>query len=302
MTRLSDAALQHLRQLGERPVLPGNRFETGELLGQGGMGAVYRVHDRALQRDVALKVLRPELATAEWIERLERETRILARLAHPGIVPIHDVGTLVDGRPCYLMRLVTGVRLDQLAPATPLTERLRLFARICDTVEYAHRHDVIHRDLKPSNIMLGEFGEVLVLDWGIAQAGAAADPTVVGTPGFMAPEQQRGDSARIDQRADIFALGAILRYLVAPTDPVRPRQLAAIHTRAMAADPALRYASVRALAADVTRYLDGNPVTAYRESVGDRIGRVYHRYQVPILLVLAYLVMRLLFLVLRTTR
>lgn len=319
MSRLSDGALHHLRQLGDHPTLPGDRYTIGELLGQGGMGTVYRVRDRVLERDVALKVLRPELATAEWIERLDRESRILARLAHPGIVPILDVGTLVDGRPCYLMRLVTGRRLDQLAATTPLPERLRLFLRICETIEYAHQHEVIHRDLKPSNIMLGEFGEVLVLDWGIARLGsraetlpasaavsAEADATqpgaVLGTPGFMAPEQLQGVSGAIDQRTDVYALGAILQQLGASVEAVRPRQLAAIHARAMAPDPAARYPSVQALASDVIRYLDGEPVTAYKETAFDRLQRFYGRYQVPILLVLAYLVMRLVFVVLRTGR
>lgn len=300
MTRLSDGAVTHLRQLAEQPVLPGDRFVVGNLLGQGGMGAVYRVRDRSLGRDVALKVLRPELATPEWIERLEQESRILARLAHPGIVPIHDIVTLADGRPGYLMRLVAGQRLDQLPATTPLPERLRLFLRLCDTIEFAHRHAVIHRDLKPSNIMLGEFGEVLVLDWGIAQVGGATEPVVLGTPGFMAPEQERGSVGAVDQRTDVYALGAILRYLAEGTEAARPRQLAAIHQRATATDPAARYPSVRDLGLDVTRYLDGDPVSAYRESPFDRLQRFYDRYQVTILLVLAYLVMRLLFLVFRT--
>jgi serine/threonine protein kinase len=319
MSRLSDGAVQHLRQLGERPALPGERYEVGALLGQGGMGAVYRVWDRVLQRDVALKVLRPELATAEWMDRLDRESRILARLAHPGIVPIHDTGMLVDGRPGYLMRLLTGRRLDQLEPSTPLSERLRLFLRICETVEFAHRHEVIHRDLKPANVMLGEFGEVLVLDWGIARLGTAPevapltapnieDPAttqpgaVLGTPGFMAPEQLRGAAGEIDLRTDVYALGAILKQLTAETGAERPRQLAAIWSRAMAADPGDRYQSVRTLATDVIHYLDVEPVSAYRESWLDRLQRFYARYQVPILLVLAYLLTRLLFVVWRTGR
>lgn len=299
MSRLSDGAIDHLRQLGEVPVLAGDRFVIGELLGQGGMGAVYRARDRVLERDVALKVLRPELATAEWIERLESESRILARLAHPGIVPIHDVATLVDGRPCYLMRLVTGQRLDQLPPAMPVQERLRLFLRICETIEFAHQHGVVHRDLKPANIMLGEFGAVLVLDWGIAQTGEGADSMVLGTPGFMAPEQSQGVRGRIDERTDVYALGAILKFLVDGAEPRYPRRLAAIHARAMATEAAGRYPSVRELAHDVTRYLDGDRVIAYEENLVDRIQRVYARYQVPILLVVAYLVMRLLFIIFR---
>lgn len=315
MSRLNDAALDHLRRVADWPELEGDRYQVQAVLGQGGMGTVYRVYDRVLDREVALKVLRPEMSSAEWTRRLGRESQVLARLEHPGIVPVHDVAILADGRTGYFMRLVAGQRLDQLPASAPQADRLRFFLRICDTIEFAHSRGVIHRDLKPSNIMLGAFGEVLVLDWGIARvAHLAEDPvdpspphspdpghtapgTVMGTPGFMAPE---GAGGQVDQRTDIFALGAILRLLLAGTaDSAPAKPLAAIAARASAPVPSDRYPTVRALASDLTKYLDGAPVEAYQEPLNERLARIYTKYQVPVLLVLAYLVMRLLFLVFR---
>jgi serine/threonine protein kinase len=320
MTWMPDATVAHLRRVADWPDLPGDRLEVVEPIGQGGMGTVYRARDRALDREVALKVLRVELSTPEWASRLEREAKILARLEHPGVVPVHDVGTLADGRIYYLMKLVRGQRLDEFARTVSLSETLRAILRVCDTVGFAHAHCVVHRDLKPANIMVGAFGEVLVLDWGIARvagggedaAAPAAEPpqgrpddtapgTVLGTPGFMAPEQALGAIHLVDERTDIFALGAILRAVVnaVPGGDSAPRPLVAIWERAMGAEPAARYPTVRELSAELTRFLDGLPVQAYREPVLERIARLYGKYQTPILLVFAYLVMRLLFLVLR---
>ncbi len=318
MTRLTDAAVAHLRRVADWPELPGERFEVQEAIGQGGMGTVYRARDRVLDRDVALKVLRPEIAGHDWAVRLEREARVLARLEHPGVVPVHDVGTLVDGRVYYLMKLVRGERLDVLARSASLAARLRLFLRVLDTVAFAHANGVVHRDLKPSNIMVGSFGEVMVLDWGIAKLGegevmppgtpAPARPTdgdtapgtILGTPGFMAPEQASGAVHLVGPRTDIFALGAILHALITDDSPgPPPRPLSAIASRASSPDLDARFASVSELSAEVTRFLDGEQVQSYREPLHERLGRWYVRYQTPILLVLAYLTMRLLFLVSR---
>ena len=174
MTRLSDAALEHLRDVAEWPELTGNRYEIVGALGQGGMGTVFLARDRELEREVALKVLRAAASSPDTALRLRRESRILARLEHPGIVPVHDVGRLPDGRVYYVMKLVRGVRLDQYARAAVLTDLLRLFLRICETIGFAHAQGVVHRDLKPGNIMVGAFGEVLVMDWGIAKVGDRA--------------------------------------------------------------------------------------------------------------------------------
>ncbi|HWA57150.1 MAG TPA: serine/threonine-protein kinase [Gemmatimonadales bacterium] len=301
--RLDDAAVAHLRRVADWPELPGDRYDVLEVIGQGGMGTVYRARDRMLERDVALKVLRPEVSGAGWATRLDHEARTLARLEHPGIVPIHDVGLLADGRVYYLMKLVRGERLDVYATTATLQARLRTFLRICDTVAFAHANEVIHRDLKPSNVMVGAFGEVLILDWGLAKVGdrASAEPgAILGTPGFMAPEQASGAGHLADPRTDVYALGAILEVLAIPPDgaqPSRPLQAISAHARATEMDE--RYPSAAELASDVARFLDGEPVRAYREPFLERLGRWYTRYQTAILLVLAYLTMRLLFLALR---
>ena len=326
MNRLPDATIAHLRRVADWPDLPGDRYEVLEPIGQGGMGTVYRARDRSLDREVALKVLRAEASAPDWASRLEREARILARLEHPGVVPVHDVGTLSDGRIYYLMKLVRGQRLDEFGRTVSLSEVLRAFLRVCDTVSFAHAHGVVHRDLKPSNIMVGAFGEVLILDWGIARvagvAGVGEEPvapplagglptetgsgdtapgTVLGTPGFMAPEQAIGAVHLVDERTDVFALGAILRAVVTTghREAPIPRPLIAIWDHAMAAEPGSRYPTAGMLSAEVARFLDGLPVHSYREHVLERLTRLYTRYQTPILLVLAYLTMRLLFLVLR---
>jgi len=318
---LSDAAVRHLRDTVDRPDAS-PRYEVLELLGRGGMGAVYRAHDRTLQRDVALKVLALPADTGPLASRLAREAQVLARLEHPGIVAVHDAGTLDDGRPYYVMRLVRGRSLGDYRRGVGVGELLRLFLRLCDAVAFAHARGVIHRDLKPSNVMVGEYGEVLVLDWGVAKvmagdfpgesgddappravaerAGAASgdvtqDGTVVGTPGFMAPEQATGGSRDADARADVFGLGAILRDLLAVEGGgarcvVAP--LGAIVARATAPAPADRYPDVDALSADVRRWLDGERVAAHREGMVERAVRVYRRNRPIILLLVAYAVVR----------
>jgi serine/threonine protein kinase len=335
---LPEHALAHLREVLRVPDPPGGRYTLHEPVGQGGMGTVYRASDALLGRDVAVKVLRGDVADAEAAGRLEREARILARLEHPGIVPVHDVGLLADGRVFYVMKLVRGERLHEFARTAPRSDVLRVLLRVCETVGFAHAHGIVHRDLKPSNIMVGAYGEVLVLDWGIARvvgtgraaaadgsdgvtraasseptpAPAAGSPerspdpvtapgTVLGTPGFMAPEQAEGRPGLADARTDVYGLGAILRAVAMGDADARsvPRPLAAIWTRALSPDPAARYPSAADLAADITRFLDAQPVSAYRETFGERAGRVFRKYQTAIILVLTYLAVRLLFLAMR---
>ena len=284
---ISEPALDRLRAMFRAPDLAGTRYELVSELGRGGMGVVYLARDTALDREVALKIV-------DRVHAGGREARVLARLEHPGIVPVHDFGELPDGRAFYAMKRVRGDRLDRwLAAGRDVAERLAVFLRVCDAVAFAHAHGVVHRDLKPENVMVGEFGDVLVLDWGIAQvpdaAGARAGDAIAGTPDYMAPEQARGD-ADADHRADVYALGGVLQAM---SD--RPA-LAAIAGKARARLPAERYQSVAALAADVQRFLAGRAVGAHRERIVDRLVRVGRRHRLPILLVMTYLVVRVLLL------
>lgn len=293
MNWLSDRAVDRLREAAAWPELD-DRYTITGVAGRGGMGTVYVAHDRVLDREVAVKVLDVADQKGARAARLTREAHILARLDHPGIVPIHDAGLLPDGRAFYVMKLVRGRRLDEvLAGAAPEALRLDLFARVLEAVAFAHAHGVVHRDLKPENIMAGGFGEVFVMDWGVAQAGGAdAEPAVVGTPGFMPPEQE--GAREVDARADVFALGAVLAQMIG--DRSSP-PLAAIAAKARHPDPLARYQMVEQLAADVARFRNQEPVSAYRESTLERGLRLYRRYELPILLVVAYIVMRFVLLV-----
>jgi serine/threonine protein kinase len=340
MNWLSDEAIARLQTASALPDLAGTRYRLIERVGGGGMGTVYLAEDSVLGRRVALKILDlPELR-ADLSARLLREAQILGRLEHPGIVPVHDAGTLADGRAFYAMKFVEGERLDMLARRIDaIPDRLRIFQRICEAVAFAHARGILHRDLKPENIMVGPFGEVLVMDWGVAKilredrtpredhaevpvesSPAETKPlktahgTVLGTAGYMAPEQARGEIDRLDERADIYSLGAILRFLLSSKRPrpgeerlnyksaplssagSAPKAVAAISQKAMAEDRANRYASVSDLASDIARYLDGSPVSAYPENVFHKVARWATRYRVAIGLVLAYLIVRALLL------
>lgn len=320
MKPLSDRVVQHLAQVSDWPDLSGTRYDALDELGRGGMGVVYRAHDQVLDREVALKILHQPDPSGGLTERLSREARILARLEHPGIVPVYDLGRLPDGRLFYVMKLVRGKRLDHwLGRERSERERIDLLRRIAETVGYAHAHGVVHRDLKPANVMVGEFGEVLVLDWGVAKlaggrpggqsefstASRADDPfssprsalntdhgTVIGTAGFMAPEQARGEVQLVDQRTDVYGLGALLGAMITPP----PRRLAAVAAHAMAPEPEHRYPDAGSFARELIRYQDGLPLEAYQETLLERAERIVARHQTAILLVLAYLLMRAIFL------
>ena len=318
---------------------PGH-YEMGGEVARGGMGVVRRARDLRAQREVALKEL---LGGSEKLRvRFEREARITAQLQHPSIVPVYEVGQWPDGRPFYAMKLVGGRPLDDVVDeALDPDARLALVPRILPAVEaiaYAHEQGVIHRDLKPANVLLGEFGETVVIDWGIARfmdepeeaptpeaSDAAGDErattgkrpsslgagrrsskltvegAVVGTPGYMPPEQAMGRP--VDARADVYALGALLYHALSgepPYDgtdvqailvellteppvplatraPSAPSDLIGIVEKAMARDPADRYADARELARDLEAFTTGRLVGAYRYSSWELITRFVRR-------------------------
>jgi serine/threonine protein kinase len=267
---VSESILEHLRQVTLLPDLSGTRYEIESEIGRGGMGVVYAARDRELDRRVALKVLELPIAG---------EAQLIARLEHPGIVPVFETGALPDGRCFYAMKLVSGARLDRYAAEDhTLTERLRVIRRIAEAVSFAHSRGVIHRDLKPPNVMVGAFGEVYVMDWGVE--------AVAGTAGFRAPEHS------LDPLSDIYSLGALLKFLL-PTPA--PPALAAVAEKAMSADPQLRYRSVSAFLGDIDRFEQGHAVEAWSEPVWHRIQRFASRNAVLLWLLVAYTLVKFLF-------
>jgi hypothetical protein len=213
-------------------------YVFGEVIGRGGIGEVVIAHDLRVGRDVAIKRLHSGHPTADETARFLREARIQARLDHPAIPPVYDLGTDDAGRPFFTMKRLAGITLSELM-ASPVANRqrlLRAFADVCLAIEFAHSRGIVHRDLKPSNVMLGDFGDVYVLDWGLARVVGEAvaevqhddidsleirEPDLLGTPGYMSPEQLQ-KAAEAGRPADIYALGAIL-FEVLAGEPLHPR-------------------------------------------------------------------------------
>ena len=290
-----------------------SRYRVGEVLGQGGMGEVLSARDEQIGRPVAIKRLRVENPTPEILARFLREARIQGRLEHPAVVPVHELWN-DGGQPFFVMKQVAGTTLADVIPKLavadaraldrfPRQRLLRAFVDVCLAIEFAHTRRVVHRDLKPANIVLGDFGEVYVLDWGIARiteeplesdhdsfrdiGTVAGTETVVGailgTPGYIAPEQIRADYF-LDGRADVYSLGCILFEILA-LQPLHPRGQAALASalagvdsrpsvrapqreippeldqicvRATQVEPAARFESARQLGDAVQHFLDGN--------------------------------------------
>ena len=271
---VSDSVLDHLRHVASLPDLGGTRYELEDEIGRGGMGTVYSARDRGLNRRVALKVLDVPLTG---------EAQLIARLEHPGIVPVYEAGSLLDGRAFYAMKLVGGIRLDDYAKGDhAVAERLRVIRRVAETLAFAHSRGVIHRDLKPQNVMIGEFGEVYVMDWGVEAVG--------GTVGFRAPE------SKLDTLSDVYSIGALLKYLVPDSDPPALR---AIAEKALNGEPTARYASVAAFLEDVDRFEQGLAVEAWSEPVWHRLQRFASRNAVLLWLLAAYTAVKFLLFFLR---
>ena len=284
----------------EIAALPEPGYQIGELIGRGGMGEVVAAQDQRIGREVAVKRIRSLEPSHDAVTRFLREARIQARLDHPAIVPVYELGVDADGRPYFTMKRLAGVTLHKrLTQGVAVQPLLRAFVDVCLAIQLAHSKGVVHRDLKPSNIMLGDYGEVYVLDWGVARVltdtkrttgpALAVDPdedttagSILGTPGYMAPEQVKGIEA--GTKADVYALGAILFEILAG-EPLHPRGEAALSSTltspqeaparrvaerrqippeldgvcydALAEEPAAR-PSARELADRVQAYLDGD--------------------------------------------
>ncbi|MGE0432367.1 MAG: protein kinase, partial [Planctomycetota bacterium] len=339
-----------------------SRFRIGDELGRGAAGMVLAANDPLLRRDVAVKQLQmsfdPDLI-ADFVD----EAQITGQLEHPNIIPVHEFGFTPDGAPYLVMKRVHGSDLDQLIEAldkrarelmeqgkTEEDERelareerrlLDVFYKVCDAVAYSHSRGVIHRDLNPENVMVGEYGEVLLVDWGVARPirhpdrgadrsrsvttdrrEAAADRTmqgqITGTPQFMSPEQARGEQDQLDERTDIYGLGAMLYNIVAgvpaftgPVDRVleqvrtgrvRPpshrargrhvaRELEAVILKAMAFKKDDRYASVEELRADLDAFREGRTLHAAQYSTAQLVWKWAARHKAAVAVAAAALVL-----------
>lgn len=255
----------------EPPSPPG--YDLLEEFGRGGMGVVFRARDQALDREVAVKMLQARFAPdSDVARRFMDEARITGQLQHPGIPPVYQVGKLSDGRPFLAMKLIQGLTLEAMLKAAAPLDPLAVCEAVGQTVGYAHAHGVIHRDMKPSNIMVGPFGEVQVMDWGLAKVltgddgpdrpdapdGPPADSPepvtrhgiILGTPAFMAPEQAAGEPGKVGPPADVFGLGAILCVLLTGKPPFDGKDVESVRRNAARGTTAEAFARLDACGAD----------------------------------------------------
>jgi len=313
------AALDDDGLIGGNP----DRYEYAGEHGRGGLGRVVRAQDKSLGRQVAIKELLKDSHSAE--ARFVREAMVTARLEHPGIVPVHEAGRWPSGEPYYVMKLISGRTLKELARSPcSLDERLALLPNaiaVAEAIAYAHSEGVIHRDLKPANVVIGEFGETVVIDWGLAkdlrasgdedrfvgESSVSGEQTVIGdvlgTPAYMPPEQARGDE--VDERADVYSLGAMLYEVLAGKSPYTgvqsgeiiarvldsgpeplerlqpsvPADLLAIVRKATAREPEDRYPTAREFADDLKRFTTGQLVTAHSYSTAALVRRWVWRHR-----------------------
>lgn len=342
-SNFEETQIEPSAQTATRPgnINPGERFRILRPHARGGLGEVSVAEDTELNREVALKQIR-EAYSEDNVSRTRFmvEAEVTGRLEHPGIVPVHSLGHDKDGRPFYAMRFIKGDSLKDAIrdfhkqdQSSQTKKRLQLHGLIgrlvdvCNAIEYAHSRGVLHRDLKPGNIMLGKYGETLVVDWGLAKTGARDEKltsdeatvvplsgdgstdtvmgTVVGTIAYMSPEQAAGDLALLGPRSDVYCLGSTLYAVLSGETPVRKASqvemldavekgnitplkkvapsvdpaLAAICAKAMMTDPANRYESARALAADLERWLADEPVNAFPEPITKRLWRLARKHR-----------------------
>jgi len=313
-------------------VSPEGTYALLGLIGEGSMGQILIGKDYDLKRKVAFKQLPETLAQEETLlQRFLAEAQLTAQLDHPHIVPIYGLEVSREGKIGYAMKLVEGQTLDDVIDEgeEPVSKRLDHFLKVCEAISYSHSRGVIHRDLKPANIMVGPFGGVYVMDWGLARLIDSVDTPLfgpsdgsvthtmagelVGTPAYMAPEQAKGDNELLGPHTDQYALGLILQELItlvpaidgqtaeevieraARADRNRVRgahkELRAVVRRACHPDPDRRYASVDKLAEDVRRHLRGEAPRAYREGLLGRTARLLVRYREAVVIVFLVLIL-----------
>ena len=299
--------------LNARPMEGSGVFGKYDLLGEvgrGGMGVVYKARQRDLNRIVALKmILASEWASAEEIRRFQAEACAAARLRHRNIVAIHEIGEQL-GRHFFAMDFVEGESLSAIVARGPLApeQAARWMVSIAQAVEHLHSQGIVHRDLKPSNVLIDSAGEPIVMDFGLAKIfdsddGATRSGAILGTPSYMSPEQAAGRNSLISTRSDIYSLGAMLYEMLSGRPPFReatpldtlvqviegeptllrrivttiPRALELICFKCLEKDPARRYASAAELAADLTRFLQGEPVEAHHGGLCQSVERWVRR-------------------------
>src|SRR5579884_303504 len=319
------------------------RYRPMRFHARGGLGEVHLALDAELSRRVALKrIQRPCADDPESRRRFLQEAEITAQLEHPGVVPVYGLVQDDSGQPCYAMRFIQGETLESALTRfhradTPqrdpgerrlaLRDLLGRFVAACNTIAYAHSKGVLHRDLKPANIMLGAFGETLVVDWGLAKRGGsdAPEPTLgaaaaaqsdqhtrtgqaLGTPAYMSPEQALGQANTVGTATDVYGLGATLYAILTGRPPLEgttaevletvrqgkvpspralkkdvPRPLEAVCRKAMALRPEDRYTTALALAADIEHWLADEPVSVYRNTLPERMGRWARRHRATVI-------------------
>jgi Protein kinase domain len=286
------------------------RYSVRELLGEGGVGRVLAAWDHALDREVAIKEVRHD-APASAVRRFLDEAKLTSRLEHPNIIPVHDAGQRPDGSLYYVMRLIRGTSmLEAIRQASSPAQRLALLPHledVCQAMAHAHGKGVVHRDLKPANVMLGEHGQTLVVDWGIAKVLGKADAGAIeGTPAYMSPEQARGEPP--DAQGDVWSLGAILfevltghppfhgadpltlldRVRTQPPPRLRdeapevPAELAAIVDKALSVDRSRRFRSAQELALDISAWRDGRRVRAHEYRLVETVRLMARRHKLPL--------------------